>query len=58
MKIEIWRASDWARDKEIRENQTAEDILNLIKEFKESIIIDKGDSDVDYSITIYDDYIE
>ena len=62
-------------EEEIRENVTAQDILNLINEFNEKIIIEKGgtkwnrkeidengnwlqDENFDYTITIYDDYVE
>lgn len=73
MRILIRKASDYSK-KEIRENQTAQDILKIIKEFNESIIIEEGgflftnevnengnlvkDENFDYTITIYDDYVE
>jgi phage pi2 protein 07 len=73
MRILIRKASDYS-NKEIRENQTAQDILKIIEEFNESIVIDKGgvyyseerdenghfskDENFDYTIVIYDDYIE
>ena len=47
---------------EIRKNIKAEDILNLINEFKHNIIIRKAiphyEPNVDYTIVIYDDYLE
>ena len=58
MTIQIRKASEWFGREEIRQNQTANDILNLVQEFKESIIIEEGREDIDYLITIYDDYIE
>ena len=72
MRILIEKASDYYSDEEIRENQTAQDILKIIDEFNESIIIKKGgvyfkkdengtylkDENFDYTITIYDDYVE
>lgn len=62
MKIRIMKASNFGR-KEIRENQTSQDILNIIEEFDQSIIIEKVNSEddidnVDYDITIYDDWVE
>lgn len=61
-------------EKIIRENQTAQDILKIIEEFNKSIIIEKGgvsyskekdenghflrDKNFDYTIVIYDDYVE
>ncbi len=74
MRILIRKASDCSKEEIIRENQTAQDILKIIEEFNESIIIDEGgvyyseerdenghflkDENFDYTITIYDDYIE
>lgn len=61
MKIAITKASEWwASEPIIRENQTAQDILDLIKEFGNSIIISPAldISDYDYDITIYDSYVE
>ena len=47
---------------EVRKVIKAEDILNLINEFKHKIIIRKAIShyepSVDYTIIIYDDYLE
>lgn len=62
MKIRVMKASDFERE-EIRENQTSQDILNIIEEFHYSIIIAKVNSEddidnVDYNITIYDDWVE
>lgn len=62
MKIRVMKASDFERE-EIRENQTSQDILNIIEEFHYSIIIQKVNSEedvynVDYNITIYDDWVE
>ena len=65
MKIKITKASDgMAYRPIIKEGVTAEDILNLIDQYKEDIIIgrpcDYGeeDCDCDYTITIYDDWVE
>ena len=64
MRILIERVS--SEDIEIRENQTAENILKLIEEFEHKIIVNKAYKfyereygvPFDYVITIYDDYIE
>lgn len=63
MKVRILKISDWSF-KEIRNGQTAEDILNLMSEFNSAIIInrpptfDDSVQDCDYDVTIYDDYVE
>lgn len=74
MRILIEKASN-SDFQEIRENQNAQDILNLMQEFNQNIIIEKGgilfienevdergfykrDTNFDYTITIYDDYVE
>lgn len=66
MKIYICFASN--ETEIIRENQTPQDILNLIEEFNHSIVVEKiggltttwsgEEIEVDYSIIIYDGYIE
>ena len=74
MRILIEKASDYKKEEiRIRENVTAQDILNLINEFNERIIIRKGgfiftnevkngnriiDENFDYTVTIYDSYVE
>ena len=60
MKIRIVKASD-VDTEIIKEGQTAQDILNLIKEYGHSIIVEKTVDDCyhcDYDITIYDSWIE
>ena len=73
MRIVINRASD-ELFQEIRENQTEKDIINLINEFKSKIVVRKGgcyyildnkekcgyrlDRQIDYTIIIYDSYLE
>jgi len=72
MRILITKASD-DDFQEIRENQSAQDMLNLMNEFNKRIIIRKGgfvftnevknenriiDKNFDYTVTIYDSYIE
>jgi hypothetical protein len=73
MRILLIKASD-GRFKEIRESQTAQDILKIMEEFNEAIIIEKGgyfntkkidengeiiiDENFDYTITIYDYDVE
>lgn len=58
MKILITKASDCLGEGEVRVNQTAQDILNLIAEYGSSIIVSNDCEDYDYQITIYDDWME
>ena len=61
MKFEIGKGSDWNYS-EIREIDTLEGLLALIKEFGSDIVVgDKfgiSDESHDYRITIYDSYLE
>ena len=62
MKFQIGKGSDW-KFEEVREINTLEGLLALIKEFDCDIVVGnkfgmKPDEGHDYRITIYDDYLE
>ena len=63
MKVRVSRASDWDCDGEIREFGSLDECLNTLRketQVEKFVVSDNiyNNSDYDWSVEIYDDYIE